>query len=135
MSDHSDTLYTFRLDLDSDREEEATLKSFRSGHAPETTVDTRTELDRQVVTLVEKIPALDGSVADPAGHAGHVAGRLFPTMLSFELGSRAAFRFNGRALHDDALDVTRLLLTGAPLGDEAAEQEGAAPSRAAPHPA
>ena len=76
--------------------------------------DARIEFAQRVAKVVRNIATQEELVADPAGRANHVVGRLFPTVLSFELGSRTGRTvsgFNGRALDDDVMGMIPALPT------------------------
>jgi hypothetical protein len=68
----------------------------------------------QIAHVVEAFTLLANSATDPADYARHLVSRLCPTVLPYELGTRASFDcdgFNGRPLTDDALDVILRLAT------------------------
>jgi hypothetical protein len=82
--------------------------------------DDQTPFVTQVHEVVERLVGLAGSAARPSDYAKQVTGRLFPTMLPYELDTSAAFAFtgfNGRALSDDVMDVILTLATNTALGD------------------
>lgn len=69
---------------------------------------------------VERMTALAGSSADPAGYAARLLARICPTVLPYRLGTAAAFDhtgFNGRGLTDDVMDVMLTLWTNTALRD------------------
>jgi hypothetical protein len=81
----------------------------------------------QVSGVIEKITSLSGSAASPGEYARQAVARLFPTMLTYELDTPAAFDFagfNGRALTDDVMDVILTLATNSALGDGVAPDKG-----------
>lgn len=82
--------------------------------------DDQSRFIAQVSDVVTRLTSLAGSVADPQEYARRLLGRLFPTVLPYELGTSAAFDFvgfNGRALTDDVMDVILTLATNTALGD------------------
>jgi hypothetical protein len=85
-----------------------------------TPADDQAPFIAQVGKVAERLTALAGSSASPAGYAKQLTARLFPTVLPYELGTPAAFDFagfNGRTLTDDAMDVILTLATNTALGD------------------
>ncbi|WP_428491223.1 DUF4331 family protein [Rhodopila sp.] len=91
-----------------------------------TPADDQSPFIAQVGLVAEKITTLSGSAANPSEYAKQMVGRLFPTMLPYELDTPAAFDFagfNGRALTDDVMDV---ILT---LASNAALEDGVAPDK------
>jgi hypothetical protein len=73
-----------------------------------------------------KMSGYAGSVVNAAEYGELVAQRLCPTVLPYELGTRAAFDlagFNGRPLGDDTMDVMLTLASNKPIAD------GVAPDR------
>jgi Domain of unknown function (DUF4331) len=80
-----------------------------------------------IAKFVESVTAFAGSAESPEDYGKHVAARLCPTTLPYELGTAAGFeltRFNGRPLEDDVMDVMLNLASNSPLRD------GAVPDRA-----
>jgi hypothetical protein len=68
----------------------------------------------QIAYVAEALTMLANSATDPADYARHLVTRLCPTVLPYELGTRASFDcdgFNGRPLTDDAMDVILRLAT------------------------
>jgi hypothetical protein len=89
--------------------------------------DDQSRFIAQVGGVAERLTALAGSAADPAGYAKQMTARLFPTMLPYALGTPAAFDFvgfNGRALTDDVMDVILTLATNTALGDGVVPDRG-----------
>ena len=59
-----------------------------------------------------------GTAKDPTAYAEKLAHRLFPNMLSYEVGTPAAFGFaewNGRSLTDNAPDVMFSMAANTPI--------------------
>jgi hypothetical protein len=82
---------------------------------------------KSIADVAEKMTTYAGSVRNPAEYGKHIAERLCPDTLPYELRTPAAFevaRFNGRALSDDAMDVMLTLLTNTPLNDGLAPDRG-----------
>jgi hypothetical protein len=82
--------------------------------------DDQSRFIAQVGGVAERLTALAGSAADPGAYAQQMTARLFPTMLSYAVGTPAAFDFagfNGRALTDDVMDVILTLATNTALDD------------------
>ena len=78
------------------------------------------------VEFAEKMSTYASSVINPSEYGKQVAGRLLPSMLPYEIGTKAAFdqaAFNGRPLGDDAMDIMLQLASNMPLAD------GVAPDR------
>ena len=78
------------------------------------------------VEFAEKMSTYASSVINPGEYGKQVAGRLLPSMLPYEIGTKAAFdqaAFNGRPLGDDAMDIMLQLASNMPLAD------GVAPDR------
>ena len=76
----------------------------------------------QIAAAVTGTSALAGRTADPARYAERVVDRLGRLTLPYTLGSPASFDFvgfNGRALHDDVMDVMLSLMTNSPFSDGA----------------
>jgi hypothetical protein len=79
-----------------------------------------------IAEFVERMTSYAGSAASPREYGKEVASRLCPTMLPYEIGTRARFEqggFNGRPLGDDVMDVMLTLAANQPLAD------GAVPDR------
>jgi len=82
---------------------------------------------KSIADFAEKMTTNVGSAADPGEYGKLIAARLCPNTLPYELGTSAAFEvanFNGRALSDDALDVTLTLAANKPLVDGLAPDRG-----------
>jgi hypothetical protein len=82
--------------------------------------DDRKSFGGQIAHVAEGLTMLANSATDPADYARHLVTRLCPTVLPYELGTRASFDcdgFNGRPLTDDATDVILRLATNISLVD------------------
>jgi hypothetical protein len=79
-----------------------------------------------IAGVVRRSTTLAGTAADPDAYADRVLDRLGTLALPYIVGSPAAFDFagfNGRAPHDDVMDVMLSLMTNSPISD------GASPDR------
>jgi hypothetical protein len=79
-----------------------------------------------IAGLVRRTTTLAETAADPDAYADRVLDRLGTLALPYIVGSPASFDFagfNGRALHDDVMDVMLSLMTNSAISD------GAAPDR------
>jgi len=75
---------------------------------------------QHIAPIAARIAELARTAPDPQAHGQRVAERLLPDMLRYELGTRAQYDVdapNGRALTDDAFDVTLSLATNTPIAD------------------
>jgi hypothetical protein len=84
------------------------------------------KLGAALAQFTSRVSSLAGSTPNPTEYGRHVADRLCPIMLPYELGSNAAFDFagfNGRYLADDVMDVIITLAGNVALAD------GVAPDR------
>jgi hypothetical protein len=71
------------------------------------------------INTVSDYTRLAGTTGEPDAYGRRVAGLFGTLTLPYQLGSAAAFDFtgiNGRALHDNVMDVVLTLLTNSPLG-------------------
>jgi hypothetical protein len=76
--------------------------------------------------FTQKMTTYAGSVMNPDEYGKQIGARLCPMVLSYELGTPAAFDlagFNGRALADDVMDVMLTLASNKPI------QDGVVPNR------
>jgi hypothetical protein len=79
-----------------------------------------------IAGVVRRSTTLAGTAADPDAYADRVLDRLGTLALPYVIGSPASFDFagfNGRALHDNVMDVMLSLMTNSPISD------GACPDR------
>ena len=79
-----------------------------------------------IADFTQKMATYAGSALNPEEYGKHIASRLCPITLPYELGTAAAFepaRFNGRQLGDDVIDVMLTLASNKPL------RGGVAPDR------
>jgi hypothetical protein len=73
-----------------------------------------------IAEFSEKMATYAGSTANPSEYGKHIAGRLCPNTLPYDLGTPAAFTpasFNGRSLGDDAMDVMLTIAASKPISD------------------
>jgi Domain of unknown function (DUF4331) len=80
-----------------------------------------------IAKFLENVTTYAASAANPGEYGKHLATRLCPTVLPYEIGTAASFdqaKFNGRPLADDVMDVMLSLASNKRLKD------GAIPDRA-----
>ena len=73
-----------------------------------------------VASVSSRMAAAAGRSTDPDAHGRRLAERICPSVLTYEIGTRASFevaRANGRTLLDDAYDVMWSLATDSPVSD------------------
>ena len=73
-----------------------------------------------VARFVSRLTALAGTAEDPERYGRDMAEKLCPSLLPYELGTKASFTinaFNGRPLADDALDVMFSLAANTTISD------------------
>src|SRR6266508_4406450 len=104
--------------------------------APAADRDTHGERVRRIAGTVARLAGL----SDPDGHAERVTAAFLPDVLTYRPGQPAAFHpgdGNGRALGDNAFDITVAVLAGSTLGSASAPRHAtpAVPYLCAPHPA
>lgn len=71
-----------------------------------------------VIKAITGVVSAYGTAKDPTAYAEKLAHRLFPNMLSYEVGTPAAFGFaewNGRSLTDNAPDVMFSMAANTPI--------------------
>ncbi len=64
---------------------------------------------------------------NPAAYADKVADMIIPDVLTYKVGTKAAYaveNLNGRKLTDDGMDVVLTLFSGKPMTDNANTMEG-----------
>jgi hypothetical protein len=79
-----------------------------------------TSIAKPIADFVTAMVTYAGSATNPAEYGKQVAGRLCPSLLPYELGTKAAFTvesFNGRPLVEDVMDVMLTLASNRPLAD------------------
>jgi hypothetical protein len=84
-----------------------------------------------IATFTARLSARAGGTPNPDEYGQRIAALLCPSLLPYELGTRAEFsrvRFNGRHLTDDAYDVMLSLATNTTVSD------GVSPNRARVRP-
>jgi hypothetical protein len=92
-----------------------------------TPVDDLALFSKPIAEFTEKMTTYAQSVMNPSEYGKQVVARLCPTVLPYELGTKAAFDqagFNGRAIGDDVMDVMLTLATNKPLADGVAPDRG-----------
>jgi len=104
--------------------------------APAADRDTHGERVRRIAGTVARLAGL----SDPDGHAERVTAAFLPDVLTYRPGQPAAFHpgdGNGRALGDNAFDITVAVLAGSTLGSASAPRHAtpAFPYLSAPQPA
>jgi len=80
-----------------------------------------------IAATTAKYAAMAETTTDPAAYGHRVADLFGGLTLPYELGTVASFDytgFNGRALHDNVMDVMLSLLTNSPLGIGVAPDRG-----------
>jgi hypothetical protein len=88
-------------------------------HAGRPTADVAT-IGPAIAAFAAKLSARATGLEDTAGYGAQVAALLCPSVLPYELGTRAEFSskgFNGRSLTDDAYDVMLSLATNTAVAD------------------
>lgn len=88
------------------------------GHRPDRDITRKYALSGNVLKAV----VLDGRIKDPVAYADSIANRLLPDMLTYKVGTKAAYTvdsLNGRRPSDDAMDVALSLFVGRAVTDYA----------------
>lgn len=88
------------------------------GHRPDRDNTRKYALSANVLKAV----VLDSRIKDPVAYADKVANLLLPDLLTYRVGSKAAYTFdsvNGRRPSDDAMDVALSLYVGRAVTDRA----------------
>jgi Domain of unknown function (DUF4331) len=82
--------------------------------------DDKSTIGPAIAAFTAHLSARAGEAADPEDYGEHVAEMLCPSLLPYELGTRAEFsaaRFNGRYLTDDAYDAMLSIATNTDVKD------------------